>query len=588
MVDLGSLGHRGSVIDVAPWLARGTTTCSACGARWDRRPARWCGACGEALRPPTSSGAPRRGWPWAIGAAALIAVGATAVTVGPSTEPDRDPLADASPIEDATVAPPSGASDGDPPSDTSGEPEPEPGTTTPRAPDRTTCLAIADCVRWRIDRHGDAGLSGSFDELRIAVTDDGALVIDDHDLLAVHDVDDGELRWAIERPTAADRRTSTRTVIATDDLLVTGGADGGLVAHASDDGTERWRTGPLAINGVWEHAIDDDQLVVAGGTADATTSGGRTGVAAVAIALDDGAVRWEHVGDEAVVSDAGAVLLDDEGRLRGLDRDGRDRWVDQLDADAPAWMTIDGDVLGVSSDDTEHRTLHRVTDGRELELTGHVLTSTGDAAVIAAPDTTGLGGTLHLVEAGEVRWQLELPPDLAGPCEVTVLLTEVVIERCDGSGVVADRTDGAILEERPAFPADAPPDDWAPGTSTGPFRFGYDLDDGSGSTETSDLRVIDARDGTELAWAPGPNRTFEPQDARGPFARRGVAVIATATEVAALDLAVLDRDAAARGATASDTDDAILDESGNERDPLAADPRLRRGGPRTGPAITVQ
>jgi outer membrane protein assembly factor BamB len=237
-----------------------------------------------------------------------------------------------------------------------------------------------------------------------------------------------------------NRVVAPRAAIAGGLVLVAGTGER-LHAYDLDDGERRWST---TIGGL-EHVRDarelDGQLLVLGARPDQRSRH------TVLLALDpaDGTVRWQVDVDGAILTDVGPVSQDRRAGLRGHDpRDGDARW-SALQGRAIGDLRAAGPLALVAA--AEERLLLDAATGEQvarlprLPMLGPLPTET--ATVVPGEDRAVLVG------GDGVAWDAAV----AGGCCTGHLVgdDEVTLRRTDGSVLVLDRADGAVLDQRGPF-----------------------------------------------------------------------------------------------------------------------------------------
>ncbi len=485
-----------------PNLATRTRTCPACAAPVSDRRARWCGSCGELLGAPAEPAAstPAAVRPWVrrslVVAAIALGVGLLAVAgdglvdrVGPTSTgvqdlavgtPDEDTLADVR----RRVPPP---------------PPPPPPV------ERPTCTGVpADtCFAWLIEAPG-----ASFE----AVIPTAEFIVTAGSMsgpLAVHGLDDGELRWSVQPPPS-------------DQSGVTVGTELGLVVHTSGErlvareiatGEERWSTDELGQVVPYQAWGSGDTVVVSAGRPGASRNDGSFEMVLAGFDPATGAVRWRHgAADITPLEDGDALLTDFDGSARVVTAAGTVRWQrdDLVDRTlgGGAWgyghvitiMTADrsqlllastGEPLGfdgtASATDDQHTfvevyaDVEQATSGEQHDDSVYVQ---GDEVALVGPDG--------------VLWRV--PAEGWSGCVNQVVLEDpdvITIEPCDGGTVVLDRADGQLIGREPAT-IGATNDGWFAAGPYGPYVIGHD----DPATPDPAMVVTDTRTDEEVARLP--------------------------------------------------------------------------------------
>lgn len=518
----------------------GTHRCSICHAVWRGRAPRWCGRCGEPIvsASPSSGRAGRRralavAAPLVAGTFAVAAITVVVVVGGRHGTPAASPPS--TPVGEATIDAPTERAldriaDREPPAD------------------GATCVARPDCFRWRVDHDAESGPWGL--DAQVTITDDGGIVLRGSGEIRVHELDDGTLRWAREHsPPSA--RTIGDVVVAGDLLVAIGGTDG-AVAWSTTDGGERWRTDDLAVTGLWDRVVDGDQLVLNGPSTIPVSEVGVDLVAGapyleavVAVDLATGAVRWETTGQRTALGATGAALVGTDGVLRGLDRDGEVRWSEPVDDSADGHVDVTGGHVTVQSADGAGTRIRRLEDGAPLDVDGWIVQSDGDRALGA--DWSGAAPTYWFVSGDEVRWSSPVDEHDDGQCGAAIGETEVRLHGCGGSEIVLDAATGEVVTSTaPQASALDPTTGWVAGQPLGPYVLWYD---DAGVTAPTALRVIDRRDGEDVARFPADTQPVGVTGADGNWTidLGVVALFVSEAEIVALDLDLLDLGDPARG-----------------------------------------
>lgn len=373
-----------------------------------------------------------------------------------------------------------------------------------RTPAEVVCLLDAQggCLRWEItdDRLGESHLLAAGDRL-LAVDASQATV-------TAIGLDDGHTRWHMRY----DDATSVQRMVVVDDLVV-GYADGALVARGVDDGQVRWTT-----------AAPDDRidyletarrigdvlvlLAVQEWPYDTGDVGSELPLTATLVGLDvdDGTERWRLIARTgSLAPDGTAVVVDEAGDLVALEPDGEERWRRphaDIDAEGGAWV----DHGFVSTWSTDGSSVHRLTDGEEVDVGGFVTWSDAEGALFEvwpeqdrSDDGSDQGPdhvpALVMVDPeGEERWRITGDED---HCLVHVQREEAVlrIAMCDSSILTVGVDDGEVVARTP--PAGSASDHPAP-LLVGRYELLVDEPQRSYSTMT----LVDGRVGVDLARFP--------------------------------------------------------------------------------------
>jgi outer membrane protein assembly factor BamB len=455
--------------------------CPDCGG--DRiRGARWCGACGAALgtpashdghdtpRPATSSpaaasspgrapeGAQRLGsagseaapdeatrcparsrvgtWSLVVAAGALGLV-AVAVTTGGLDGFADGPLAGPSTSsievdldEDAAAA--------------------AAGSVTNRGP---VCLRTPACVAW-IEPASIAGRTPT-----ATVVADLTLVRV-RDGLEARDTADGTLRWRADLADAADRSTYLPVLAAPANrvALLTDEVDGTSTLAGVDlaTGRVRWRLAGVAeVTAVREH--DEVLLVQVVRTPAAAGEDARQtrDEQVLAVAADDGEVRWSTGGRLLQLVDDGVVVVASDAVL--LRRpDGATGWRQDLtDGFAPAWIDVKGRFLRLFDGPGTPSPVISLADGEPLDLVGDLVPVADPHGTPGRPFRSDLAavvdrhrdGTteLTLLEGTGETWRVTF--ERLGCCSPLQLQDDtLLVPASDGGRWVLDRADGSLVE----------------------------------------------------------------------------------------------------------------------------------------------
>jgi hypothetical protein len=301
------------------------------------------------------------------------------------------------------------------------------GTVPPR------CLGGLACRVWQVEL--PAGTEpGSI------VTGDDVVVVPSTRELRVYDARTGTARWSVGVRAPGNRVVAPRAAIAGGLALVVGTGER-LHAYDLDDGERRWSTTIGGLERLRDARDLDGQLLVLGARADQRSR------RAVLLALDpaDGSARWQIDVDDAILTDVGPVSQDRRAGLRGHGpRDGDARW-SALQGHAIGDLRAAGPLALVAAG--EERLLLDAATGEQvarlprLPMLGPLPTET--ATVVPGEDRAVLVG------GDGVAWDATV----AEGCCTGHLVgdDEVTLRRTDGSVLVLDRADGAVLDQRGPF-----------------------------------------------------------------------------------------------------------------------------------------
>jgi hypothetical protein len=553
----GTVGADGRVVVAT----RSRPGCPDCGA--DRiRGARWCGACGAALAERAPGDERGASGPTARSPARAAhddhlarrpgTDGSEAATDGdaPTRCPARTPLgtwslvAAGGALALVAVAITAGGLGGfadrplGGPSTSSievdldeGEAAAAAASVTDRGP---VCLRTPDCVAW-IEPASIAGRTPT-----ATVVADLTLVRV-RDGLEARDTVDGRLRWRADLADAADRSSYLPVLAAPSNrvALLTDEVDGTSTLAAVDlvTGRVRWRLPDVAeVTAVREH---DEVLLVqvvrspaaevpadaaerhgdAGGTGDVDADGdaGATGVAGatdeasgdgrrtrdeevVAVAVDDGEVRWSSGGRLLQLVDDGVVVVASDAVLL-RHPDGATAWRQDLaDGFVPAWLDVKGRFLRLFDGPGAASPVMNLADGEPLDVVGDLVPVADPHGTPGRPFRSDLAavvdrhrdGTteLTLLDGTDRTWQVTF--ERLGCCAPLQLEDDrILVPASDGGRWVLARSDGGLLER-----TDPPVE--GPGSSG--FRPTYD----GVSLEEVDLAAATT---TDLTLLDGDQRT---------------------------------------------------------------------------------
>jgi hypothetical protein len=456
-----------------------TRTCPACDVAWDDTDARWCGACGEALRAVTPSahdtdraGPRRRRAAVLLGAVTLAGV----VTVAVGTVERRLPTT--AEVTDEGVVAPDRAEVTDPERSDDRE---VPAVTEP------TCVDGQDCFAWTVELSGDRASIPS------SIALDELVVVADGGTLTAREARSGAVRW---RETIDDTSSASGVPVtgAGGLLLHTDGAD--VVRRDLRDGRELWRTDELGVGGLGPSVTSTGDTTLVVGTprpTDDGDQGGRTTVAGVDAAT--GEVRWQTEGQVAGLHPEGVVLTADEGTLVGIGPAGATVWERDLDGDTSGGAVVQGDVVQTYGQEGPGALLDAAT-GRELEVDGTIVGADGPRVLVLDAGDDGTG-RVHLVEDGAVRWTTGLDD---APCLGSLSGRRVTIDVCGGGQVELDPNDGRLLRT-----VDAGPQDRRAGWGQRFGEFRLRSVDGGGTGAATGLELLDAAGGVIARF---PDRTW--------------------------------------------------------------------------------
>jgi hypothetical protein len=301
------------------------------------------------------------------------------------------------------------------------------GTVPPR------CLGGLACRVWQVEL--PAGTEpGSI------VTGDDVVVVPSTRELRVYDARTGTARWSVGVRAPGNRVVAPRAAIAGGLALVVGTGER-LHAYDLDDGERRWSTTIGGLERLRDARDLDGQLLVLGARADQRSRH------AVLLALDpaDGSARWQIDVDGAILTDVGPVSQDRRAGLRGHDpRNGDARWsalpglaIGDLRAAGPLALVAAGEERLL----LDAATGEQVARLPQLPMLGPLPTET--ATVVPGEDRAVLVG------GDGVAWDATV----AEGCCTGHLVgdDEVTLRRTDGSVLVLDRADGAVLDQRGPF-----------------------------------------------------------------------------------------------------------------------------------------
>ena len=399
----------------------GERTCTACGASWPGRSARFCGSCGEALRPrssrPAVRGRPRR---FALAVASLSAVAAVAVGVAPrlgSAFPDAprgDLGVDLPPAPTGTAPPPAAVATG------------------PEAPVR--CRAPSACLRWRLP----PVVSGSGSPVLAA----DHLVLPTATGLLGYRTATGEQVWRTDLGVADVPGPTVAPVVDAPGHLVVADRDERLAAVAAADGAVVWQQPVAGLGSVRAaQAVVDGWLVAVRVRGDDELT---SFVAVLALDAASGTIRWQRQAANAALSPSGAVLQDVNGTLTGVAPDGSDAWALVTDRPAASLTPVGALLLVGARDDA---LVVDVASGDVLdEIVGPPSQVRADAAAVVWPIAGGVGYR----SADGRGWRADVP-GLAGCCSGFVRdATGVTVLTGRGEMVRFAADDGAIVDRHPA------------------------------------------------------------------------------------------------------------------------------------------
>jgi outer membrane protein assembly factor BamB len=298
------------------------------------------------------------------------------------------------------------------------------------------CLDGGACRVWEV------GLPAGTDAGAI-VTAAGAVVVPSVREVRTYDLRTGELRWTAGVRAAGNRVVAPRAALAGGVVLVAG-ADERLHAYQLHDGTRRWSAEVADLEQVVDAREVAGRLLVAGRRSAQRASRG------VILAVDpaDGTVDWRVDVGGVLLTDVGAVSYDRGAGLRGHDpSSGAVRWSAAHDARLGDLRAVGPYVLVAAADD---RLLLDATTGRDVArvprapLLGPLPT---EAATVVPGEDRAL-----LVDRDGLVWEAPV----AGGCCTGHLVTDdtVTLRRTDGSLLVLDRIDGALLMERDPLTGD--------------------------------------------------------------------------------------------------------------------------------------
>ncbi|MEX2504862.1 MAG: PQQ-binding-like beta-propeller repeat protein [Egicoccus sp.] len=402
----------------------GTRTCTACGASWPARSARFCGDCGAALARPEPRGRPTRGRRRgiALGLAALAAGSVIAVGVG--VAPRLTPAW-------------SGANPGDlgvdvPPAPTRTAPPTPSSTPVQATPLR--CRSTTACLRWRLPPVVPG--SGS-----PALADDH-LVLPTATGLLGYLTATGEQVWRTDLDVGDGAGPTVVPVAGAPGYVMAADRSDHLSAIRALDGAVAWQQDIAGLGGVRAaQAVADGWLVatrVRGG------DGFTSFVAVLAVDATTGATRWQRQEANAAVSPAGAVLQNVNGVLTGLASDGTDAWTLVTERPAASLTPVGGLLLVGARDDA---LVVDVATGAVLdEIAGPPSRVRADTGAIVWPIAQGVG-----FRSGDgVGWQANVD-ELAGCCSGFVRDADsVTVLTGRGEMIRFDAADGDILDRRTA------------------------------------------------------------------------------------------------------------------------------------------
>lgn len=399
----------------------GERTCSGCGASWPGRRARFCGTCGEPLRPgvrrPDRRLRPHR---VALAAVALTALAAVATGIAPR-------------LGSTFLAGSRGDLGVDLPPQPTGTTRPRVAVATaPEAPVR--CRTSHACLRWRLPPVDSE--SGS------PVLADGHLVVPTDTGLLGYRTATGEPVWRSDLGGADVPGPTVVPVVDAPGHLVVAVRDERLAAVTAVDGAVVWRQAVAGLDGVRAaQAVGDGWLVAARVRGDDELT---SFVAVFAVDASDGTIRWRRQAANAALSPAGAVLQDVNGTLTGLAADGSEAWTLVTDRPAASLTPLGALLLVGARDDA---LVVEVASGDVLdEIVGPPSQVRADADAVVWPIAGGVGYRA----ADGTGWRADVP-GIAGCCSGFVRdAAGVTVLTGRGEMVRFAAADGAIVDRHPA------------------------------------------------------------------------------------------------------------------------------------------
>jgi outer membrane protein assembly factor BamB len=422
-----------------------TVSCEDCGRSWPARTSRFCGRCGQALRPAAADR--RRSWSRRASVLAVVSLLAVAVSglVGVGVRfagalADRPvasvelPPASTSPLQRGLTGDEAAAA------------------LAPFDPDRLRCEP-AGCERWRLDVPGGIDGAARLGELLVLQLDQQLVAID---------TASGERRWSApldapggEAPARPGQREPR--MMAADDGHLALARSAGDLRVIDRAGRHRWSVPAPAPAWIWEVRLVGDVVVTVGpppSPADGST-------AVHAFDVEDGSPRWTRFVQGLTHHDELFAHLGDDVLAR-LDP-GTGEVVERYTG-ATA-LTPLGHGLVLLTDEVAQRSwVVAAGDGDPRATFEGLLETHLDTAdhvyALLVPDGRGPDRELVAIAAdGTPRWQRTI--DLGDSCCPTLALTDdgaLYVRRSSGAGQVLDAETGADRPHRD--PAPVPAGDW--------------------------------------------------------------------------------------------------------------------------------
>lgn len=260
-------------------------------------------------------------------------------------------------------------------------------------------------------------------------------------LVTAHDLNTGAVLWRVRLTLHNDPGSAQAArPVVTDELVLLLAAGGQPVAVDLDDGREQWRLARDGFARITGATSTSDSVLVALATE------ARGGAPELALALDavDGSERWAQPAARAVVVGSLVALVDEEGRVRGLDPA----------TGEPQWETVHGRAPGLAVGigpwvllgDRVSLSLLDAADGEVLErwsgpaVPGVWRDGTQRAVLLLADDE------LHHLDDRGRRWVTALDEPCCLGAQVDAQSVVIGVE--DGSLLRLARDDGRVVARR--------------------------------------------------------------------------------------------------------------------------------------------
>ena len=400
------------------------------------------------------------------GAGVVVAVTVSAIALGRGPVEDR-PTSDGLGVElpDADVFPASEEpGDAEVPAELpdvdelDGAEEPA-GADVPAVGGGAVCVSDPDCIVWSrrvtaqpLPRTMGAGVADGLLVMaeRSEVTTQDELAVD---VVAV-DVATGEQVWkstVTTPPWHSPLQVPMRPGLVIADRWVIAAHCGQLAGLDLTDGAVAWTLPmgcPFIVHDVVAAPSGEPEVVLA-----VTAPQGPFPSDWVVNAVDirTGTIRWSREVVRAAATPYGAVAMEEDGRVIGLDpATGESRWTLTPSGPSPELRSVAGAVLeGDGSDLASNSRLRSAAAGQPLlddAVQRHGIPTIGRTETQHRAELVTTAEQLVLVVDGQVRWSIPQPQ--VGCCVSSYLAEDhAAVQLGDGSVLVLDRADGTVAGE---------------------------------------------------------------------------------------------------------------------------------------------